>query len=120
MCNGQRATQIARRGGRRASGRVPFLRILLDGSMQAAWMLLSMRPIRDGGSRRGGFQTRPRLASLDPPMRSNDLQFAADHGNSVVARMWHEGGFETRPYNRRDCAIRNLNPSVQARRRPSP
>jgi hypothetical protein len=43
--------------------------------------------------------------SVNPEIRSTNFQFAADHGNSVAASMWHEGGFETRPYKRPDCAM---------------
>src|SRR4051794_19999305 len=89
MANAQRKKPSA--GSARASGRLPFLRILPDGSMQAAGSIRNRRRAGDGSSSGGGSHPRPRLASLDPPMRSNDLQFAADHGNSVVARMWHEG-----------------------------
>ena len=62
----------------------------------------------DGGSCRGGFQTRPRPAfTVYPLIRdlSTNFQFAADPGNSVAASMWHEGGFETRPYKRPACAM---------------
>jgi len=45
------------------------------------------------------------------------LQFAADHGNSVAASMWHAGGFETRHYKRPDCAMRNGERAMQKAQR---